>query len=170
MPKKEEPRLCTSALAEDAAANMGCCASLISNSSYLSYSSRPAQSPGRWPLFVLNPPKFDVKKISILLMFFASCQSSGRFTSEKWKEQSSDPVFPNTYRKAMVDDLIKSDTLIGLDSAEVFRLLGPADYVGYGGCSYRVEVLYGADIDPMRQTLLDIRFSNGRVDSAFIPK
>lgn len=70
----------------------------------------------------------------------------------------------------MVANLVQSGILKDLDSMDVIRLLGQPDYNEGSVLMYTVDVDYSHDIDPVKQTNLNVTFDKGRVTNVFLSK
>ena len=57
------------------------------------------------------------------MVFFIGCKNEIKFDSAEWNKNGVDWQITE-YREKMVSDLIKSDTLIGLDKISVIEVLG----------------------------------------------
>ena len=64
--------------------------------------------------------------ILISTYFLNYCSSKNEFDSVKWRTKDIDWWMGDT-REKMVDDIINSDTLKGIDSTKLFKLLGEPD-------------------------------------------
>ena len=74
-------------------------------------------------------------------------------------------------REKMVDDLIESDTLIGMNQGQVIELLGQPRSVTKTELEYLVREKYGNDIDPEYISNLVIELDNeGRVEKCKVEK
>lgn len=83
----------------------------------------------------------------ILLILLSSCNQSLKFDSSKWKNTGVDGYISDI-REKMMDDLLKSDTLIGLNKEELYDLLGEPSIIENKKVGYLVREKYGFDIDP----------------------
>lgn len=98
--------------------------------------------------------------LCVILMFSTSCKNS--FNAAKWNEGGVDWQMSNT-REKMVDDLIESDTLIGLDTNQVLTLLGKPEFTDDSTLSFLVREKYSFDIDPDYVKYLNVSIENGLV-------
>lgn len=96
-------------------------------------------------------------QIILISVIFLSCNSKNEFNSEAWNEKGIDWWMTDN-REKMIDDLIESDTLIGLNKIEVIRLLGQPEKEGNLEMKYLIREKYGLDIDPEYISLLAIKF------------
>jgi len=62
-------------------------------------------------------------------------------------------------REKMVQDLLKSDTLIGLDKTTTIQLLGQPERIESHTFDYLVREKYGMNIDPIYIKYLSIEFN-----------
>jgi len=93
-----------------------------------------------------------------------SCQSDMQFDSQKWKNGGGEDITLDI-RANMVNDLIKSEILIGKTDSEIVGLLGNSEKLHNRDESnvkyYPVQEKYGwGDIDPKEMTFLEIHFTN----------
>lgn len=99
-----------------------------------------------------------------------SCNSNEEFDSANWKNKAVDWQMTD-FREKMVDDLLKSDTLIGMDKNQVIELLGKPESVSKGEIKYLLREKYGLDIDPEYISYLKIEFNEmGQVSNCNIKK
>lgn len=80
-------------------------------------------------------------------LLLTGCQSKEPFDSSKWKEKGLDWQITDV-REAMVDDLIASNTLIGMPENEIVQILGMPESYDESEMIYVIREKYGADIDP----------------------
>ncbi|MFT4535474.1 MAG: hypothetical protein ACI9P5_002843 [Saprospiraceae bacterium] len=99
------------------------------------------------------------KVLTIILLFtiLTSCNSKKDFNSQEWNEKGVD-WWMTDIREKMVDDLIQSDTLIGLNKTEIIDLLGQPQKEENLEMKYLIREKYGLDIDPEYISMLTIRF------------
>ncbi len=75
------------------------------------------------------------------------------------------------FREKMVDDLIQSDTLIGMNTEQVVELLGKPKSENKTELNYLIREKYGTDIDPEYISNLIIEFDKeGQVRNCRIEK
>ena len=98
-----------------------------------------------------------VLQIILLSLILISCNSKNEFNSETWSEKGVD-WWMTDIREKMVDDLIESDTLIGLNKNEVIGLLGQPEKNGDIEMKYLIREKYEFDIDPAYISMLTIKF------------
>jgi len=77
----------------------------------------------------------------------SSCESKQKFDSVEWKKKELD-WWMTDFREKMVDDLIQSDTLIGLSKVQVVELLGKPKSESEMELMYLIREKYGTNIDP----------------------
>jgi len=106
----------------------------------------------------------------IFILLATSCNHNTKFDSERWKQKSVDWQMSDV-RENMVDDLIESDTLLGMNRDEVIDLLGKSEYPDDKGLTYLIREKYGSDIDPEYISYLTVEFdSSGKVRNYIIEK
>lgn len=113
-----------------------------------------------------------VKTISLLLLLMSVSaivyrivwDENEKFDSETWKQKEVD-WWATDFREKMVKDLIKSDTLIGLDQSEIIELLGNPDSQSgaTGEIEYVVREKYSWDIDPDYISYLVIELDSNKI-------
>jgi len=81
------------------------------------------------------------------LLLLTGCSSRQEFNSEKWKSKPVD-WWATDIRESMLDDLVQSDTLIGMDRNKVMELLGDPELNSEGTLSFLVREKYSTNIDP----------------------
>ena len=102
-------------------------------------------------------------------MLTLSCGTE-RFDSRVWNQKGVD-WWMTDIREKMVDDLIESDTLIGMIQGQVIELLGQPRSVTKTELEYLVREKYGNDIDPEYISNLVIELDNeGRVEKCKVEK
>jgi hypothetical protein len=92
-------------------------------------------------------------------------QESEKFDKVSWNE-ISDPTFPPSQRKEMVNDVINNRVYPGMNKKEVVNVLGEPNYNSGSGIIYRIIVEYGTDIDPVFTMDLEIQFSKDSLVSS----
>lgn len=103
-----------------------------------------------------------------LLCVLASCTMNQDFDSTKWKQYQGEWLMSDK-RERMIDDLIESDTLIGLNKSQITNLLGSSEYSDTSFFKYTVREKYGWDIDPEYITELFVEFDfKGSVTRCYI--
>ncbi|CAN0602152.1 hypothetical protein [Maribacter dokdonensis] len=93
---------------------------------------------------------FTTLKIVIwisIMVFFIGCKNEIKFDSAEWNKNGVDWQITE-YREKMVSDLIKSDTLIGLDKISVIEVLGKPEIETEKKLKYLVREKYEWNIDP----------------------
>lgn len=76
-----------------------------------------------------------------------SCQNDIGFDSEKWNEKGVDWQLTEN-REKMVSDLIKSDTLMGMETDEIIRLLGEPEFKKEKTLEFLIREKHSGNIDP----------------------
>ena len=113
---------------------------------------------------------------SALLIFLAvtigllACNES--FDEEKWKSKGVDWQLSDS-REKMVQDLVNSDTLLGLNKAEVHQMLGTPEMQASNDSTmqYLIREKYSLNIDPEYIKYFTIKFDrNGLVKSYHLEK
>ena len=94
-----------------------------------------------------------------MVLIISSCDSRQNFDSDKWKQKGVD-WWMTDFREKMIDDLIQSDTLIGLNRKEVIDLLGQPKSDNEKELVYLIREKYGTDIDPEYISNLHIEFDD----------
>ncbi|PCJ01513.1 MAG: hypothetical protein COB15_00920 [Flavobacteriales bacterium] len=108
-----------------------------------------------------------MKKLFIILSVLIVAASTGcgdkqQFDSNIWKEQGLDWHLTDV-RENMLDDLLESDTLIGIHMSEIIYLLGEPEEMKNEEYKYLVREKYGSNIDPEYIKYLSIEFDeNGK--------
>lgn len=102
------------------------------------------------------------------VVFLLSCNNNERikFDKNKWNQQT-DPLFPPSYRPMMLTDLTTSHKLVGLKYSQLIELLGTPDFKDSSSLSYKIEVDYKHDIDPVYTKDLDFTFSKDSTITSF---
>lgn len=112
---------------------------------------------------------FYIAILFIGLSFLLACNNENRqmkFDKNKWNEQA-DPLFPSSYRSKMITDLVTNYKLKGLKYFELTELLGVPDFKDSSSLSYKIEVDYKHDIDPVYTKDLDFTFSKDSIITSF---
>lgn len=118
---------------------------------------------------------YTMSKLSFIVLsalLMVSCVHKQKFNSEIWKQEGVDWQITDV-REKMVDDLLSSDTLIGLRKEEVVALLGESAHSDTSGnsCKYLIREKYEWNIDPEYTSYLIIQFdSNDQVYNVSIQK
>ena len=81
------------------------------------------------------------------MVFFIGCKNEIKFDSAEWNKNGVDWQITE-YREKMVSDLIKSDTLIGLDKISVIEVLGKPEIETEKKLKYLVREKDERNIDP----------------------
>lgn len=102
---------------------------------------------------------FQLIVFSLMVLVISSCDTRQNFDSNKWKQKGVD-WWMTDFREKMVDDLIQSDTLIGLNRKEVIELLGKPMSENEKELVYLIREKYGTDIDPEYISNLQVEFDN----------
>lgn len=102
------------------------------------------------------------------VVFLFSCNNNEqiKFDKNKW-DQQTDPLFPSSYRPKMLTDLTTSHKLVGLKYSQLMELLGTPDFTDSSSLSYKIEVDYKHDIDPVYTKDLDFTFSKDSIITSF---
>jgi hypothetical protein len=100
-------------------------------------------------------------------LFALACKT--KFDSEKWNEKGVDWRWTDQ-REKMIDDLIISDTLIGMDTIQVYRLLGEPDYNTDSSRMFLVREKFTTNIDPDYIKYLNVVIENHKVENAKFTK
>ena len=104
----------------------------------------------------------------ILTIISISCQKQIPFNAEKWNEKSVDWQLADD-RERMVSDLIESDTLLGLNAAQVIQLLGEPELAKAFTYDFLIREKYSFNIDPDYIKYLVVEFNkNGKVKKYYI--
>lgn len=106
---------------------------------------------------------------SFALFIFSSCDSAQEFDAKKWKEKGVD-WWMTDVREKMVEDLTKSDTLIGMNQMQVVELLGLPESENEGEFRYLIREKYGTNIDPVYISNLIIEFDDLQVRNCRVEK
>ena len=108
--------------------------------------------------------------ICLTVLAVSSCNSKQKFDSAEWKQKGLD-WWMTDFREKMVDDLIQSDTLIGMNQEQVLELLGQPKSENKSKLEYLIREKYGSDIDPEYISNLIIEFDDkGQVRNCKIEK
>lgn len=105
--------------------------------------------------------------ILIISFYLLSCKSS--FDSTEWNKNDIDWQWTNI-RENMVDDLIANDTLIGMDTLQVYHLLGKPEWSTDSSKMFLLREIYTTDIDPVYIKYLNVIFDNNKVRKCEIYK
>lgn len=104
------------------------------------------------------------------LFLILSCQNEETFNSEKWKERGVDWQLTET-REKMVNNLISSDTLIGLAPDQVILLLGEPEFTKEKSLEFLVREKHSWNIDPDYIKYLVIELDESeKVNHAYVRK
>lgn len=99
--------------------------------------------------------------LGLTILIISSCNMNHEFDSYKWKQKGVD-WWMTDVREKMVDDLIQSDALKGMDEEQVINLLGQPESKNSGKLEYLIREKYGTDIDPEYISNLIIEFDINR--------
>lgn len=105
-------------------------------------------------------------QLAVAVIFLSSCTNEIKFEQSKWKEKAGD-LFPSNYRAQMLNDLITSRKLVGLNYHQLIMLLGSPDHTDVNSMTYRIVVDYGSDIDPVYSKDLEFLYSKDSVVTSF---
>lgn len=100
-------------------------------------------------------------QIFLIVITIISCSSKNEFNAKKWQQKDTDWSTTDV-REKIVDDLIQSDTLIGLNKNEVIELLGQPEKNENLEMQYLVREKYGYNIDPEYISMLNIQFGENQ--------
>ena len=107
---------------------------------------------------------------SLMTLMISSCESRHKFDTEEWKRKEVD-WWITDFREKMVDDLIQSDTLIGMNQKQVIEMLGQPESKEGQKFEYTIREKYRTDIDPEYISNLQIEFNDeGQVKSCNMEK
>ncbi|WP_116771697.1 hypothetical protein [Maribacter litoralis] len=105
-----------------------------------------------------------------LLIILTSCKNEVRFDSAEWNKKNVDWEWTEQ-REKMVVDLIKSDTLIGLQKNKILELLGNPSTETEKKLKYLVREKYEWNIDPEFIKYLWVELDkNGKATKCYIEK
>ena len=96
--------------------------------------------------------------IAIGISIILGCSSKHEFEAKIWKEKGIDGWMTDV-REKMVDDLIESDTLIGMNQLEVIALLGQPESASEMELKYLIREKYSNDIDPDYVSYLEVNLN-----------
>ena len=102
--------------------------------------------------------------ISLILVFFFSCNKNAKFNKVKWNIEGDLKSFPN--RENMLSDLIENQNLTGLYFEQITQKIGvPENKTSEENkIFFIIKTEYGTDIDPTYIKNLEIEFGkNGLV-------
>ncbi|MGB1039445.1 MAG: hypothetical protein ACPGVD_01080 [Flavobacteriales bacterium] len=100
--------------------------------------------------------------ILLLVLLGISCSNDIPFDSDKWKQKGMEWQVTEI-RQNMLQDLLKSDTLLRKNREEVIKILGTPRNTDSTSFEYLVIEKYERDIDPEHYQYLIIEFdSNGK--------
>jgi hypothetical protein len=85
--------------------------------------------------------------IIFLGLTLISCQNEIGFDSEKWNEKGVDWQLSDN-REKMVSDLIKSDTLKGMEADQIILLLGEPEFKKEKSLEFLIREKHSFNIDP----------------------
>jgi len=106
---------------------------------------------------------FLVKTLMLaFVLLLDGCNQNTTFDSTAWKHKGID-WFMDDVRENMVDDLLKSNTLIGLNKQEVVELLGRPERDDTNQLTYLVREKYGWNLDPEYISHLVIELDDNQV-------
>jgi hypothetical protein len=97
-----------------------------------------------------------------LVLFVITLGCKSKFNSSEWNENGVDWQWTNV-REKMVDDLVDSDTLIGMDTTQVYQLLGKPEFTTDSSRLFMVREKYTTNIDPDYVKYLNVILLNGKV-------
>ncbi|RYZ53872.1 MAG: hypothetical protein EOP49_06410 [Sphingobacteriales bacterium] len=82
----------------------------------------------------------------LILIIWTALGCKSKFDSAEWNGKGIDWQWTDV-REKMVDDLIDSDTLIGMDTAQVYKLLGQPEIATDSSRFFLIREKYTTDID-----------------------
>lgn len=98
-----------------------------------------------------------------LLLFIMGCSTQEKFNAEIWQQKGLDWQMTDA-REKMVEDLIQSDTLLGLTKTKVIELLGKSEKVEEQTLRYLIREKYvWNDIDPEYISYLKVKLDTNQV-------
>jgi len=108
--------------------------------------------------------------ILIIFVFLLSCKSEVPFDSTEWNKKRVDWQVTE-FREKMVSDLVKSDTLIGLEKTKIFELLGKPEIENENKLKYLVREKYSWNVDPdyLKYLWVDLN-ENGIATKCYVEK
>ena len=115
----------------------------------------------------LSPAVLIFLAVTIALL---ACNES--FDEKKWKAKGVDWQLSDS-REKMVQDLVSSDTLLGLNKGEVHQMLGTPEIQASNDSTiqYLIREKYGWNVDPDYIKYFTIKFDrNGLVKSYHLEK
>lgn len=111
-----------------------------------------------------------MKNLLIILIVVVIAVGCGKsFDSNKWNEKGVD-WWMTDFREEMLDDLITSDTLIGINKSELYKLLGEAEEETNDSNTYLIKEHYSYDIDPDYIHYLVVKFEDEKVIKVYDKK
>lgn len=97
--------------------------------------------------------------IASLFLFISCSETKSEFDSNKWKKKSADWWMTNI-REQMLNDLVKSDSLINRSKTDVIEILGLPEFHDSLVFKYLIREKYSNTIDPDYIKYLEIHFDN----------
>jgi hypothetical protein len=110
------------------------------------------------------------KFLFLFVLTFTIISCDKKFEKTGWNYTGVDTGDPLEYpnRDEMVNDLLKNHRIKGLNTKQVFNLLGETE-IKNSRISYEILTDFGWDIDPIHTKYLEIKFNpDGIVKSAEI--
>jgi len=104
----------------------------------------------------------------ILSVFIISCNSDQKFDKQKWTEKGDLQTYP--YRKAMLNDLVANQKIVGLNYRQLIELIGdPENKIDKdsNALCYNITTDYGHDIDPVYLKNLKIKLTRDSIVESF---
>lgn len=95
----------------------------------------------------MNYKTYKLSLVILIVSLITTCSSSNEFNAVKWQEKGVD-WWMTDVRERMVDDLVKSDTLLSLNKQQVLELLGKPASENDAELTYLVREKYSNNIDP----------------------
>ena len=96
----------------------------------------------------------------IFSVFALGCKH--KFAATQWNKNGVDWQWTDV-REQMIDDLIESDTLLGMDTVTVYKLLGETEMATDSSRLFMVREKYTTNIDPDYIKYLNVIIDNGKV-------
>lgn len=98
----------------------------------------------------------------ILIVFSTALGCKSKFDSTEWNEKGVDWQWTDV-REKMLDNLIESDTLIGMDTSQLYKLLGQPESVTDSSRFFLVRERYTSNIDPDYIKYLNVIIDGNKV-------
>jgi hypothetical protein len=102
--------------------------------------------------------------ITIITLFFSTCNQDQKFDKASWQQQGDLGIYPN--REKMLKDLMNHHQLKGLTYKQLVDLIGePEKYSDEepNTATYNIVTDYGRDIDPVYIKNLEVKISSDSI-------